>query len=255
MGVGNKRLTGKSVRSVVAKVRTHSPAALCAVARAGAGVAAQVGTMPAAVAKNLANRRGNIPASALFKKIPQGIRIGDENSILAYLRRRDVSHRVSIQNAPNRAGSVDNVVFETSCVNQVRGARNMSRVEMTMAHARNALDGLKVGLRVAPKAAARSGLIAGVLELPVSGAVNLIRYRRGRVSGKRAAGNIARDFVTTSLAGATAGAAMVVVAAFGVPITGPAVFVCSGVGVLAYGVSSVGRIHSATIEPGTQVNS
>ena len=207
--------------------------------------------MTVAVAKNLAHRSGNIPAAELFKKIPQGVRMGGENSILAYLRRVDVSHKLSIRNAPHRAGSADNVVFESARVNQARGARDMARVEVTRAHAKNALDGLKVGIRGAPKAAVRSGLIAGALELPVSGAVNLIRYRRGKISGKEAAGKIAKDVVATSLAGGAMAAGIVVVAALGVPIAGPAMVVCSGVGLLAYGVSSVGRIHSATMEAGT----
>ncbi len=205
--------------------------------------------MTPAVRKNLAGRSGNVPPNDLFPKIPQGVRMGGEPANLEYLRGGvDVSHKVPIRNAPNQAGRADNVVFESSRVNQARGAHDMSRMEVTSAHVRNALDGLHAGLRVAPKAALRSGLIAGALELPVSAAVNLIRYRRGGVSRKEAACNIAKDVVTTSLAGAAAGAGIVVVASVGLPIAGPAMVVCSGVGCLVYGASSVGRIHSATRE-------
>ena len=250
MGVSREQLSGKRIRNLVSKVRESAPAPLCAAGNAAVGVIAQARTMTTAVAKNLTNRSGNIPPADLFWKIPQGVRMGGENRILAYLRRVDVSHKVSIRNAPNRAGSIDNVAFESSRVNQARGARDMSRVEMAGAHAKNALDGLKVGLRSAPQPAVRSGLIAGALELPVAGAVNLIRYRRGSVSGRTAAINTAKDVVTTSLAGGVAGAGIVVVAALGVPVTGPAMVVVSGLGISACAISSTRRIRMAVVEAG-----
>ena len=162
--------------------RMNIPAAVTAASKTVASIGAKARTMTPAVRKNLAGRSGNVPPNDLFPKIPQGVRMGGEPANLEYLRGGvDVSHKVPIRNAPNRAGRADNVVFESSRVNQARGAHDMSRMEVTSAHVRNALDGLHAGLRVAPKAALRSGLIAGALELPVSAAVNLIRYRRGGV--------------------------------------------------------------------------
>ena len=233
---------------VITKVREHLSVALSAAGIAGAHIAARVGTMTAAVAKNLATRRGNIPAAELFARIPQGVRVGGEKSILSYLKSVDLSHLRSVKNSPKLAHSADNVLFEPSALNQARGARNMTAAQVAKAKGSNALVGLGAGLRSAPKAAMRSGLMAVALELPVSGTVNLIRYRRGRVSGKKAAINTTKDVITTSLVGAVLGGGTVVAVALGAPVTGAAMVVLSGIGLSGYGVSSVRRIYSATVE-------
>ena len=223
-------------------------AAVTAAGKTVAGIAKQAATMTPAVAKNLAGRSGNIPKAELFPKIPQGVRMGGENSILAFLRRVDVSHKLSIRNAPNQASSSDNVVLEASRVNQARGARDMSRVEVTTSHVRNALDGFAAGLRRVPTAAMRAGLTAAAMELPVSGTANLIHYRRGIVSGKQAFRNTARDVVATSLSGAVFGGGVVAVAALGLPVASPVAVGLSVVGTSAYGLSSVRRIRAAVTQ-------
>lgn len=124
----------------------------------------------------------------------------------------------------------------------------MSRVEVTTAHVKNTLDGMRAGLRAVPGAAVRSGLTAAAMELPVSGTANLIRYRRGIVSGKDAFRNVARDVIATSLSGAAFGGGMVAVAALGLPVAGPVAIGLSVVGLSTYGLSSVHRIRLAVTE-------
>ena len=248
MGIRSKRLTGKRVWNVIAKVPTHSSAALCAAAKTGAGVAAQVGTMTATVAKNLASRRGNIPAIDLFGKIPQGVRLAGEKSILEYLKKVDLSHIRSVTNSPSLTNNVDNVLFEYSALNRARVGRDMTAVEVAKAKASGAIVGLEGGLRAVPKSALRSGLMAVALELPVSGAVNLIRYQLGGLSGKQAAINITKDALKTSVAGAALGGGVVVAGALGAPAIGSAMVVVSIIGIPVYVVSSGLRIYTAATE-------
>ena len=129
----------------------------------------------------------------------------------------------------------------------------MSLVEVTTAHAKNTLDGLRAGLRAVPGAVVRSGLTAAAMEFPISGTANMIRYRRGIVSGKQAFRNTAKDTLATSLSGAVFGGAMVGIAALGLPVAGPVAVGLSVVGFSAYGLSSVQRIRLAVTEADSTV--
>ena len=85
-----------------------------------------------AVTKSLANRAGGIAPGKLFDLIPTGVKLKEE-SIVEFLRIHDVSHRISIKNAPTKAGDIDNVIFEIVSRNRVRESTNMTRTEFQSA--------------------------------------------------------------------------------------------------------------------------
>ena len=97
-----------------------------------------------AAAKSLANRAGGVAPDKLFDLIPTGVKLTEE-SIMAFLKTHDVSHRISIKNDPTKAGDINNVVFEHFSVNRARGSNNMSHTEWQKAQSDMTITGIKYG--------------------------------------------------------------------------------------------------------------
>ena len=113
------------------------------------------------VVRSLTNRAGRIPPHKLFDRIPAGVKLTEE-SVVEFLKIRDVSHRVSIKNNPAKAGDVNNVVFEIARQNRVRGSNNMSRSEFQSTQLHNTIAGIKCGLKATVGAAAKGALFGAL---------------------------------------------------------------------------------------------
>ena len=158
------------------------------------------------VAKSLANRAGGIAPDKLFKQIPAGVRL-KEKSIWKFINARDVSHRISRKNNPAKEGNINNVVFEMSSKNRVRGSRNMSRAEVQSARFNNTITGIKCGLKTTVSTAAKGALFGALLELPITCIENAFHIRNNRKSVKEACIDATKDIgITAGVAGTTAAA-------------------------------------------------
>lgn len=196
------------------------------------------------VAKSLANRAGNIAPDKLFELIPDGVKLTEE-SIMEFIKIRDVSHRISIKNNPAKAGDVNNVVFEISSKNRVRGSRNMSRTEFQNARFNNTITGIKCGLKTTVGTAAKGALFGALLELPITTVENILHVKNNRKSVGDARIDAAKDIgISAGLAGVTA-AGFTGLSLLGVTL-GPVVVIPSAIiGGAVYTWSATDRIWKA----------
>ena len=196
-----------------------------------------------AVAKSLANRAGGIAPDKLFKRIPAGVKLTEEN-IGEFIKVRHVSHRISIKNNPAKAGDVNNIVFEVAGKNRVRGSRNMSRTEFQSARFNNTITGIKCGLKTTVGTAAKGALFGALLELPITCIENAFHIRNNRKSVKEACIDATKDIgITAGVAGTTA-AAFTGLSLLGVTL-GPAAIPLVIVGGAVYTWSATDRIWKA----------
>jgi hypothetical protein len=155
------------------------------------------------VAKSLAVRAGGIAPDKLFDLIPTGVKLKEE-SIVEFLRIHDVSHRISIKNAPAKAGDINNVIFEIASRNRVRGSNNMTRTEFQSARFSNTITGIKCGFKTAVGTAGKGALFGALLETPVTVIENALYVKNNRKSVEDARIDIVRDVgISAGLAGAT----------------------------------------------------
>ena len=130
-----------------------------------------------AVAQSLANRAGRVAPDKLFDLIPTGVKLSEE-SIMAFLKTHDVSHRISIKNDPTKAGDINNVIFEPSSVNRARGSQNMSHTEFRKAQSDMAIKGIKYGIKNTVGAVTRGMLFGALLELPITVIENTLHVKK-----------------------------------------------------------------------------
>ena len=195
------------------------------------------------VTKSLANRAGDIAPDKLFDLIPTGVKLKEE-SIVEFLRIHDVSHRISIKNAPTKAGDIDNVIFEIAARNRVRGSNNMTRTEFQSARFSNTIAGIKCGFKTAVGTAAKGALFGALLELPITCIENALHVRNNRKLVKDARADAARDIgISAGFAGAAAGA-FTGLSLLGVTL-GPAAIPLAIVGGAVYTWSAADRIWKA----------
>ena len=144
------------------------------------------------------------------RSVPQQVRNGGDRAVQDFLRGKDASHIKSVHNAPRLAKEPGNVIWEKASKNRTRGAENMSKADRLMAGADNLKSRLRAGVKAAPRSAAKGGLFALAMEAPVSGAVNLLHWKRGRKTGRTAAMDAAKDTAVATVIGGGAAAALTV---------------------------------------------
>ena len=195
------------------------------------------------VAKSLANRAGSIASDKLFNRIPAGVKLSEE-SIVEFLRIHDVSHRISIKNAPAKAGDINNVIFEIASRNRARGSKNMSWREFQRARFDNTVASIKCGFKTAAGSAAKGALFGALLEVPVTVTENTFHVKNNRKSFGEASKDAAKDIgISAGLAGATA-AGFTGLSLLGVTL-GPVVIPLTVVGGAVYTWSATDRIWKA----------
>ncbi len=69
----------------------------------------------------------------LWKLIPEAVRSRGWFHTLAWLETRDLSHRYAVSHRPERALSLNNLIFEDAGINRARGARTMTSDEFQAA--------------------------------------------------------------------------------------------------------------------------
>ena len=130
------------------------------------------------------------------------------------LRGFDWSHRVP--HASGGTGTADNGVFERAGFNRKRGASPMTAVEVESASGNLTRVGVAASLRSLGRASVAAAASAAVVESVFSTVDHGMRYRRGEITARQAAGSVARD--TTS---AAAGAALATAAVVGTCVVFP----------------------------------
>ena len=134
--------------------------------------------------------------------IPKSIRAGGDKSVRRFMRGRDASHIESVKQNRDLARTSSNMLWENAGRNRSRGARNMTESEVARAKAETRRAGYaELGRSVAKQAA-----WTAAIELFVASLENWFHWKRGRKTGKQAAGDAARS------TGASLGTAVVMVA-------------------------------------------
>ncbi len=195
------------------------------------------------VAKSLANRAGGISPHKLFDRIPTGVKFTEKN-IIEFLKTHDVSHRISIKNAPTKAGDINNIIFEIASKNRARGSKNMTRREFQSARLNNTITGIKCGFKTAVGTAAKGALFGALLELPITIVENTLHVKNNRKSVGDARIDVAKDIgISAGFAGVTA-AGFTGLSLLGVTL-GPAVIPLTIAGGAVYIWSAADRIWKA----------
>ena len=195
------------------------------------------------VAKSLANRAGGISPHKLFDRIPTGVKF-TEKSTIEFLKTHDVSHRISIKNAPTKAGDINNIIFEIASKNRARGSRNMTWTEFQTARFSNTITGIKYGFKTTVGTAAKGVLFGALLELPITIVENTLHVKNNRKSVGDARIDVAKDIgISAGFAGVTA-AGFTGLSLLGVTL-GPAVIPLTIVGGAVYIWSAADRIWRA----------
>ena len=165
-----------------------------------------------------------------------------------YTGGKDLSHRVSVSNAPEFARDPGNIAgWENSSLNRARGGETMTGMEEFRLHATNAFHASGIVLSECLQAAATTALLSALLEAPVSIVENAIHYRKGRKTGEEAIKEAATAIRDRAAAGAVVGFA--VRAAIALTGAGPLVVTISPVlmtvGMTLYAHTSLKRILGA----------
>ena len=199
------------------------------------------------VAKSLANRAGGISPDKLFDLIPTGVKLR-EKSIIEFLEKHHVSHRVSIKNDPTKAGDINNIIFESASKNRARGSKNTTSSEFQRARFSNTITGIKYGFKTAVGTAAKGALFGALLELPITVVENTLHVKNNRKSVGDARIDVAKDIgISAGFAGVTA-VGFTGLSLLGVTL-GPAVIPLTIVGGAVYIWSAADRIWKALDEP------
>ena len=198
------------------------------------------------VAKSLANRRGGVAPERLFDSIPSGAKL-TEKTIREFLKQHDVSHKISVNDDPARAGDPGNVIFERASVNRARGSRNMTPGDLKAARFDNLKTGVVYGVRNIAGAAARGALLGALLELPVTCVENALHIKNNRKSLKAGAADAAKDIGKGALAGGVGATFFTGLSLLGVTL-GPVAVPLAIIGGVAFAWSAKERIWQALDE-------
>ena len=216
--------------------------------RTAAAYVAAGPAMTAAIKNTLVNRRGGIPAEALYERIPWGVRLAGEGAVLDYLSRHDVSHIRSVRNAPSAAGQAKNVLFEARALNRARGVADMKWHEQLAARGRNLVAG-HVGWRGAAASLGKGGVAGAIAEVPLSMTIETLHVVNGQKTASRAVLDGAAAVGTSAAAGGIASVGLMGAAtaatAVGLPITAPVLGTVAGIGAGAYVYTSAKRVLDA----------
>lgn len=153
--------------------------------------------------------RSQAMARQLYERlVPEPVRNLGEPSVKTFVDGKDFSHIESVANAPGKAKAADNIVLESTRLNQARGSLNMTLAELRAASLANRFSELKALSTAILRGGVKAGLVSAAIEAAVAGPENFLHYKRGRKSGERAAKDAAKTAASASAVGvATAGAA------------------------------------------------
>ena len=186
-------------------------------------------------------------AERLFNStVPRTVRNSGEGAIRKFLRGKQASHIESVSNAPSKAKSPGNIVWESAKNNIRRGPRNMNRMERLAASAKNGAHSVRIVGKAVAANAGRGAAMAAVLEAPVSTLENGIHCARGRKSRGEATKDTAMDVgKAAALGGAMATGITVAGALGGGPFIATTAPVAVPLGLGLFALSSAQRIGSA----------
>ncbi len=137
---------------------------------------------------------------------------------MEFLRERDLSHRISVNNDPSLEGEISNVVFERASWNRGRGAEDMTSLDLAKVRLDNFAEGVLACAHAASVAAARGAAVGALIELPVSTIENLLLVRCQGKTMRQASQQIVRDVGRSALVGAAGAAIFTGIAAIGLPV-------------------------------------
>lgn len=190
-------------------------------------------------------------AEQMFRRtVPRSVRNMGRESVGGYVEGKHGSHIESVSNAPGKAKSIDNFIWESARRNLRRGSANMTKADRLRAHASNRADVVKEVGKQGLKAGGRAAVLAAAMELPVSATVGAIRVAKGKISKKDAAQEACVNTVKAGVVGGAVAVGLTAAAALGAaPVLAAVSPVVIPAGLAMYGVSSVRRIREAARDP------
>lgn len=178
--------------------------------------------------------------------IPAAIRNQGEGPVLKFLHGKHASHIKSVSKVPRWARRPSNVLWESAKKNLSRGNRNMTSSEVAAIKSANSVSAIGATAR----GAAKGGVIAAVMEAPVTGIENFLHWRRGRKSRGQATKDAAKSTVGAAAVGlgvtAAAGVAKAGATLVGIsPNLGPAGLPLAAAGVALMVGTATHRLYKA----------
>ena len=159
------------------------------------------------VRAGLGNGRGSRTvreAEQFFRaSVPGPVRNLGEAAVKQFTKDKEASHIQAVANAPGKAKDSQNIVWEFAGDHIGRGSRDMTRLELFSAQAKNAAHASGIVGRTAALNAGRGAGWGALFELPVSIAENIICVSKDKKTHKKAVKDAAKS---TLAAGVTSGA-------------------------------------------------
>ena len=182
----------------------------------------------------------------LNSSVPAPVRNLGEGAIRSFTKGRHASHVESVANAPSKAKSPGNVVWESAKSNIRRGSNNMTKPELIGASLKNGAQATKIVAKGVAMRAGRAGAISAALELPISAVENGIHVARGGKNFKEAARDVAADTAKAGVVGGIFAGGLTFAAALGAGAAiAAAAPVATAVGTGVFGASTILRIRRA----------
>ena len=185
-----------------------------------------------------------------LRTVPHSVRNTGPQAIEKFLRGKVLSHKISVNNAPDKAKMPGNTLWEHSLPNSRRSSANMKFWEKIRANAKNGADTTRIVGKNALVNARRGTILGASMEAPVSAAEATICVTKGKMSKRDATKKAVSNTVK---AGAVAGATTVGLTVVGSLGAAPVLVAISPVlvpvSVAIYGFSTVQRIRAAMHNP------
>lgn len=172
-----------------------------------------------------------------------GVKLTEE-SILEFLKKHEVSHRISIKNNPAKASDIRNTTYEIPSKNRIRGAKDMTRSEFQNAELRIRNIGKVSAVKTMLGTVTRGALLASLLELPITCIENALHVKNGRKSDRDGIIDAVKDVGKNALGGGAVAGALTGLSLLGVTL-GPAAIPLAIVGGVVYTWSATDRIWKA----------
>lgn len=198
----------------------------------------------------LGNGRGSrsLPAAEEFYRasVPGPVRNLGEGAVKQFTEGKHASHIQSVANAPGKAKSSQNIIWELAKGNLERGSRDMTRKELFGIQAKNAVHASGIVGRTAALNAGRGAGWGALFELPVSIAENVICFTKGKKTREEAVKDAAKSTLTAGVTGGAMAAGITGAVALGAgPVLAAAAPVLAPVGIGIFAVSTGSRILRA----------
>ena len=182
----------------------------------------------------------------LNSSVPAPVRNLGEESVRSFTKGKQASHIESVANAPHKAKSAGNIVWESAKSNLRRGSNNMTKSELIGANIKNGAQAGKIVAKGVATSAGRAGAISAVIELPVSAVENGIHVAKGGKNVKEAARDVAADTVKAGGGGGIFAGGLTFAAALGAGAAiAAAAPTATVVGAGVFGASTLLRVRRA----------